>query len=173
MSDLDYRTPTEADGAALSTMARTSFAATFATKIAPPEMSVYLDTAYGPTGHMQRDLGNPAILWRAAFQDGVPVGYVKVMPMSLPYDAAVPGALEVRQLYVDEDVKGAGVAAALMAWAIDTARMHDVGELYLAVFDDNERAVRFYARHGFAKVGRFDFVTGDQVHDDGIWRLAL
>ncbi|WP_229726741.1 GNAT family N-acetyltransferase [Sphingomonas alpina] len=173
MNDLEYRIPTQADAAALSAMARTSFAATFAAKIAPPEMSVYLDMAYGPSGHMQRDLGDPAILWRAAFQNSVPVGYVKVMPMSLPYDAAVPGALEVRQLYVDEGVKGAGVAATLMAWAIDTARAHDAGELYLAVFDDNVRAVRFYARHGFAKVGRFDFVTGGQVHDDGIWRLAL
>lgn len=173
MSDLEYRAPTGADAATLSAMARASFAATFASKIAPPEMSVYLDLAYGPSGHMQRDLGDPAVLWRAAFQDGKPVGYVKVMPMSLPYDAAVPGALEVRQLYVNEDVKGAGVAAALMAWAIDTARARGVGELYLAVFDDNERAVRFYSRHGFAKVGRFDFVTGGQVHDDGIWRLIL
>jgi ribosomal protein S18 acetylase RimI-like enzyme len=173
VSDLEYRTPTLADAAALSAMARDSFATTFASKIAPPEMSVYLDLAYGPSGHMQRDLGDPAVLWRAAIQDGRPVGYVKVMPMSLPHDAAVPGALEVRQLYVNEDVKGAGVAAALMAWAIDTARARGVGELYLAVFDDNERAVRFYSRHGFAKVGRFDFVTGGQVHDDGIWRLVL
>ncbi len=173
MSDLEYRTPTLADAAALSAMARDSFAATFASKIAPAEMGAYLDLAYGPNGHMQRDLSDPAILWRAAFLGATPVGYIKMMPMSLPYDAAVPGALEVRQLYVDEDVKGAGVAATLMAWAIDTARARGVGELYLAVFDDNERAVRFYSRHGFAKVGRFDFVTGGQVHDDGIWRLIL
>ncbi|MGY4397978.1 GNAT superfamily N-acetyltransferase [Sphingomonas sp. UYAg733] len=173
MTDLEYRTPTPNDGAALSAMARDSFATTFATKIAPAEMGAYLDLAYGPAGHMQRDLADPAILWRAAFLGVTPVGYIKIMPMSLPYDAALPGALEVRQLYVNEDAKGAGIAAALMAWAIDTARARDVGELYLAVFDDNKRAVRFYSRHGFAKVGRFDFVTGGQVYDDGIWRLAL
>jgi GNAT superfamily N-acetyltransferase len=167
-----YRAPTPADGPALSAMARRSFVETFAPVIDPAEMPVYLDTAYGPDGQMQRDLGDPAVDWRAAFIGDRPVGYIKVSAMTLPFDAA-PGAMEVRQLYVDSRLHGAGVAETLMRWAIELAGTRGATELYLAVFDHNHRARRFYARHGFAKVGRFDFVTGGQVHDDGIWQKRL
>lgn len=169
---ISYRAPTTADAVALSAMAATSFAATFGDVVRPADMPIYLERAYGRDGQMTRDLADPAVRWRMALQDAAPVGYLKLSAMTLPYDAA-PGAMEVRQLYVAQDVKGAGVAATLMEWAIDTARAAGASELYLAVFDHNVRAVRFYARYGFVKVGRFDFVTGDQVHDDGIWRRPL
>ena len=172
MTGIAYRTPGPADGAPLAAMAATSFAATFADKIAPAYMRTYLDRAYGPTGDMARDLADPAIDWRIAVEGDEPIGYIKLSAMTLPFTAA-PGALEVRQLYVRADRHGAGVAATLMEWAIERARTRGAPELFLAVFDDNVRATRFYARRGFAKVGRFDFHTGNMVHDDGIWRLAL
>ena len=153
-------------------MARQSFVDTFTAVIDPAEMPVYLDQAYGPAGQMQQDLGDPAVDWRAAFVDGLPVGYIKLSAMTLPHEAA-PGAMEVRQLYVAAELHGAGVAETLMRWAIDLARARGAPEIYLAVFDHNQRATRFYARHGFTKVGRFDFMTGTQVHDDGIWRKML
>jgi len=167
-----YQTPTTEDGEPLSAMARRSFAATFASVIDPPELAVYLDQAYGPAGQMIRDLADPAIDWRMASADGVPIGYIKLSGMTLPHRAAA-GAMEIRQLYVDQDWHGRGIADSLMDWAIDLARTRGASELYLAVFDHNLRAVRFYSRHGFSKVGRFDFRTGDQIHDDGIWKRAL
>jgi ribosomal protein S18 acetylase RimI-like enzyme len=173
---IEYRTPNAADGLALSAMARASFAATFADKIEPAELAVYLDTAYGPAGDMQRDLANPAVKWRAAYDGDAPIGYIKVSALALPYEVPfdpASGAMEVRQLYIHDSAKGSGVADTLMRWAIDLARSRSTKELYLAVFDDNARAVRFYTRHGFGKVGSFTFYTGSQPHDDGIWRLVL
>jgi ribosomal protein S18 acetylase RimI-like enzyme len=168
-----YRTPVAADGPALSAMARQSFVEAFTAVIEPAALQVYLEQAYGPAGQMQRDLGDPAIDWRAAFIDDVPAGYIKLSAMTLPFDAAHREAMELRQLYVVEACKGAGVADALTGWAIGVARARGAPEIYLAVFDHNQRAKRFYARHGFAEVGRCDFVTGPQVHDDRIWRRTL
>lgn len=172
----DYRTSAAVDGPALSAMARASFAATFIDKIEPAELAAYLDTAYGPDGDMQRDLADPAIEWRVAYDGAAPIGYVKVSALALPYEvpfAPATGAMEVRQLYVAEAAKGTGVADTLMHWAVDLARARGTAELYLAVFDDNARAVRFYSRHGFAKVGSFTFYTGSQPHGDSIWKLIL
>ena len=168
-----YRTPGPADGPALSAMARHCFAQAFSSVIDPGPLEIYLDQSYGPAGQMQRDLGDPAIDWRAAYLDGVPAGYIKLSAITLPFEAAHPDAMELRQLYVVEACKGQGVADALTEWLIGTARSRGAPELYLAVFDHNHRAKRFYARHGFAEVGRCDFVTGPQVHDDRIWRRTL
>ena len=168
-----YRTPGPADGPALSAMARHCFAQAFSSVIDPGPLEIYLDQSYGPAGQMQRDLGDPAIDWRAAYLDGVPAGYIKLSVMTLPFEAAHPDAMELRQLYVVDTCKGTGVADALTEWAIDLARSRGAPEIYLAVFDHNQRAKRFYARHGFSEVGRCDFVTGHQVHDDRIWRCLL
>lgn len=170
---LDYRAPTAADGPALAAMARHSFAETFASMIEPEALQAYLDQAYGVDGQMQRDLDDPAIDWRAAFADAAPVGFIKLSAMTLSFDAIAPGAMELRQLYVTQAWKGAGVADTLTEWLIDLARTRGAPEIYLAVFDHNQRAQRFYARHGFTEVGRCDFVMGSQIHEDRIWRKTL
>src|SRR5207247_819769 len=97
----------------------------------------------------------------------------KLSPLRAPADNAAPGALELQQLYVLAAWHGRRVADQLMAWAIETARADGAPELYLTVFDHNERAKRFYARHGFAEVGRCTFQLGDRIDDDRIWRRRL
>jgi ribosomal protein S18 acetylase RimI-like enzyme len=60
-----------------------------------------------------------------------------------------------------------------MEWGLATARAQGAPEIYLTVFDHNERAKRFYARHGFEEVGRCTFQLGERVDDDRIWRARL
>jgi ribosomal protein S18 acetylase RimI-like enzyme len=53
------------------------------------------------------------------------------------------------------------------------AREMGAPELYLTVFDHNDRAKRFYLRHGFAEVGQCTFELGDRIDDDRIWRRRI
>jgi GNAT superfamily N-acetyltransferase len=90
----------------------------------------------------------------------------------LPVQPGGPSG-ELRQLYVLKPWQGTGVAAALMDWVIDEARRRGVAELYLSVFEDNPRAQRFYARHGFEPVGHYDFMVGTHADVDIVMRLKL
>lgn len=173
-----FRPPTRDDAVALATMARASFAETFDAKISPPALLSYLDRAYAGGGQMEVDLeAGSGVDWQATWVDDFPVGFAKVSALTLATAEitcpVAPGAAELRQCYVTAAWQGSGVAATLMAWALAAARARGAPEIYLAVFDDNYRAKAFYARYGFAEVGRCDFVTGDQVHDDRIWRALL
>lgn len=50
---------------------------------------------------------------------------------------------------------GSGVGSAMMAWLIDWAEVHPtITKLSLAVYADNERAIRLYRRFGFVEEGR-------------------
>ncbi len=51
----------------------------------------------------------------------------------------------IRELYVESFFQGKGIGAALMDFAVQT---FDVRQLF--VLEKNERAIRFYQRHGFA-----------------------
>lgn len=109
---------------------------------------------------------------RFADDEGEPVAFVKLGPITLPVEPTRP-ALEFRQLYVLKPWQGAGVAQALSEWAISQARRRGAEELYLSVFTDNQRAKAFYRRYGFTYVAPYKFMVGEQADEDEIWKLDL
>jgi ribosomal protein S18 acetylase RimI-like enzyme len=75
-------------------------------------------------------------------------------------------AVELSKMYVLPDGHGAGVSAALMAAALDEARALDAACMWLGVNQENQRAQRFYAKHGFVASGTKSFRLGDGVEND-------
>lgn len=55
---------------------------------------------------------------------------------------------EVRQLYVEPCLQGQGVGAALLRYAVEERRT-----THLWALEKNEKALRFYRRHGFLPTG--------------------
>ena len=163
-----YAAPAATDREPLRDMARQSFTDTFGHLYSGEPFAAFLESAYGPGGGMARDLLEPSVRWRVAFHQGLPVGYAKLTPLRAPAPAPLPGAVELQQLYVLRDWHGRGVADLLMQWAL--AQAQDAPEVYLTVFDHNERAKSFYRRYGFVEVGRCTFTLGDRVDDDRVWR---
>lgn len=157
----------------LPALAHRIFADTFRHAFDTAAFDAFCERAYGPGGSMRRDMSDPEILWRVAEHAGEPVGYAKLRPLVAPAPAPRPGAMELQQIYVLRAWQGRGVAQELMYWAITSASEKGAPELYLTVFDHNERAKRFYARNGFAEVGRCTFELGGVQHDDRIWRKTL
>jgi len=169
---IEYRDATMADAEPLNAMARQSAIDTFAAEYAPEDFAVYLAQAYGPEG-LVAHLADPSIRFRIALEDGRIIGYSKLSRVVLPAPDPQPGAAELRQLYVLKDWHGAGIAATLMDWTLETARAMGAPEIYLAVFEFNHRARAFYTRYGFVEVGSFDFRVGDRVDRDRIWWRKL
>lgn len=167
--EITYAAPESHCHEALRAMARRSFAEAFGHLYEPRPFRDFLDQAYGPDGTMARDLRDAEVRWLAGFSGTEPVGYAKLTPLRAPVAAPLPGALELQQIYVLSDWHGLGVSDRLMNWALATAASVQAPEVYLTVFDHNERAKRFYRRYGFAEVGRCTFTLGDRVDDDRIW----
>jgi ribosomal protein S18 acetylase RimI-like enzyme len=126
---------------------------------------------HGPR-HWADQLRDPTFAVRLAEADGSAAGYAKLGPLRLPVETALP-AIELRQLYVANPWRGAGIAVELMDWTIAEARARGAGALYLSVYSENPRAQRFYRRYGFEEVGPYQFMVGNQADEDVIMRLAL
>lgn len=166
-----YRDATPAEGAVLGGLARATFIATFGALYSRENLGKFLgersDAAYAA------ELADPAIEVRFAETGGVPIGFCKIGPLTLPAPGAAPDAIELRQLYVFTPWQGAGVAAVLTRWALDRARARRAPEVWLSVFTDNARARKFYARHGFAEIAPYAFMVGDQSDEDILCRVKL
>lgn len=171
MTAIVYRDAIAEDAAALAEFGRASWLATFGHLPYPPDdLSAYLTKNYG--AEIQRaEIADPDVRYRLALRAGEIVGYAMMGPVSMPVDD--PQALELHRLYVDESVKGHGVAATLMEDVIAWARGKGASALFLSVWEDNIRAQRFYRRFGFQDHGEWKFMVGQTADRDLIWRLAL
>lgn len=149
---------------------RTSFCDTFAHLYRPEDLETFL-AKFTPQA-WRAEMDDPACVFRIAEANGEPAGFVKIGPLTLPVEPSGK-ALELRQLYVLEDHQGSGIAAQLMEWVLDKARGSGATGIYLTVYTGNHRARRFYERHGFEAVGRYDFMVGNQADEDVIMRKLL
>ena len=160
-----------ADAAAIRAVYVESFDRVFRHLYAPADYDAFM------AGHTEdvfaRQLDDEAYAFRVAEAGGRLVGYAKLGPPSLPYDPEGRRCIELRQLYLLEDAKGTGTAAALMDWTLLEARRRGAEEMWLSVFSQNPRARRFYARYGFEEVGEFKFMVGSHADDEYLCRLRL
>jgi GNAT superfamily N-acetyltransferase len=165
-----YRSATPEDAAALDRIFDSSFCDTFGHIYRAEDLATFL-SSFG-IADWEAELRNPAYAFRIAEAGGRAVAYVKLGPVKMPVETERPAIL-LDQLYVLKDHHGAGIAHALMDWALDEARARGAEELYLTVFTENHRARRFYDRYGFEPVGRYDFMVGSHADEDIIMRKTL
>jgi diamine N-acetyltransferase len=168
---ITYRNAEIADGPALAEMGRRCFVETFGPHFPPDDMALHLRRMFGPDG-LPAEMRDSRLRIRMAEEGGAITAYLKLAPMSLPAQHE-PGAFEIKQLYVLEPWQGAGVAAVLMDWAVETGRAYGAAAIYLSVWEHGARAIAFYARRGFVQVGVAPFQLGTRVYQDPVMRLGL
>ena len=109
-------------------------------------------------------LAKGAQAWLIEVEPGhAPVGYALLTAPEL--DAARAGDIELKRIYLLSRFHGAGMAQALMD-TVQQAAAQDYTRLLLGVKDDNHRALSFYRRQGFARIGKRQFDVGGVLYQD-------
>ncbi len=116
-------------------------------------------------------LDDPDRVVLTAMEDRQLIGYA-MMIRGVPDDAdversvVVRPAVELSKMYVLPEAHGCGVSAALMSAALQTAATLGAACVWLGVNQQNQRAQRFYAKHGFAVTGTKTFRLGTDIEQD-------
>ena len=163
-----------ADAASVSQLGAVTFRETFEGENTPEDMARYLANAFTPN-QQAAEIADPAgaVLLaerRHTSDDAELVGYVHLAPGPAPAAVGGPAPLELKRLYVKRAWHGQGVAQALMDAALDTARARGAQTLWLGVWERNPRALAFYRKYGFVRVGEHTFVLGADAQTD--WLLT-
>ncbi|MBM7503426.1 GNAT family N-acetyltransferase [Agromyces aurantiacus] len=75
-------------------------------------------------------------------------------------------AIELSKMYAHPAAHGQGVAGELMRATLAEASREGMPIVWLGVNEENARAIRFYEKHGFARVGTKRFRLGDRWEHD-------
>jgi ribosomal protein S18 acetylase RimI-like enzyme len=151
---------------------RARYVETFGHTYRPEDLQIFLAAHYAPVIQMA-ELVDYRFAHRLALDNAGLLGACKIGAVTLPIDPDGARAMELHRLYLIERAKGTGVADALMDWTLARAKEDKSEWLYLGVFSENPRAIRFYERHGFEKIGEYEFVVGDARDREFIFRRGV
>lgn len=119
---------------------------------------------------------------RVSHDSGKIMAYVLAGPCDLPLpademksdDEVEPG--EIKRLYAHPRTHGSGIAEQLihdaMAW-LRTRIGKEGRDVYLGVYSDNPRAIKFYEKHGFRLCGEYPFRVGKRFDREFIMKNTL
>ncbi|WP_084399987.1 GNAT family N-acetyltransferase [Henriciella aquimarina] len=173
VSDVILRDAEAGDLDALVALSRKTFTDKFGHLYKPEDLSAFLDAEHGHDVY-RTALATPGTLVRVGKTgDGALGAYLVCGPLTLPAEAAEPGAVELKRLYVDQPLQGRGLGTRLMEEAFAWAHAQNAPEMYLSVFSENDGARRLYERYGFEKIGEFLFPVGNHRDLEFLMRKPL
>jgi len=156
----------------LADLSRKTFYDSFAPYNTKENMEKFLSTQF--THEMLRqEVGLPENIFLLAMDGKKPVGYVKLRDSTKPIPLDEFNAIEIARIYVEQQAIGKGIGHALMEESVKIAKSLRKEVIWLGVWENNERAVRFYSGWGFEKFSEHIFMLGDEPQTDWLMRKKL
>ena len=172
MMPVSIRLAGPADSAAVAAFGERSFREAFGPDNRPEDMDAYCAATYA-VERQRRELAAPDRLTLLAEMEGTLAGYAQLRDGPAPACISGPDPIEILRFYVASRWHGQGIARSLMTETLARARAMGRGTIWLAVWERNPRAIAFYAKVGFRKVGTQPFRLGRDVQTDQVMMRGL
>jgi diamine N-acetyltransferase len=167
------RRATPEDASVLAKLAARLFAQAFAAQNTPDDLASFLAATYS-SAKQGAELADPAMTtWLAETPSRDLIGFAQVRRGSASESVIAERPVEIARLYSDRAWHGGGVGAALMARCVDAAIQFGADVVWLGVFQQNPRAIAFYEKSGFRKVGAQTFYVGADAQADWVMERRL
>ncbi|MEM6412876.1 MAG: GNAT family N-acetyltransferase [Pseudomonadota bacterium] len=172
-NNINVRLANQADAETLAHIGVATFIDSYTEDIEGAAMVAHC-TAQHSKAVYEAYLSNPeSTCWIAEYTPtGAPIGYAVNCPPDLPIPLQ-RGDVELKRIYAMSRFHGAGIGLALMKAAVEQARSAGAARLLLGTYEENHRAMAFYAKHGFKTIGSRAFNVGGKIYDDIVMAVTL
>jgi diamine N-acetyltransferase len=172
MTAFTIRRAALADAPELAEIAARTFEETFGTSNSPENLQAHLRSCYG-VAQQSAEIADPDVITLLAYRIEELIGFAQVRRKPAPSCVVAERPIELHRFYLARSAHGAGAAALLMLAARAAARELGGQHLWLGVWERNPRAVAFYVKSGFTKVGSHDFIVGNDRQTDWVFVSPL
>ncbi|MCI4669300.1 MAG: GNAT family N-acetyltransferase [Bacteroidia bacterium] len=101
------------------------------------------------------------------------IGYVKLKYDILPADISEGKGMELKRFYLEPAYHGIGLAQELMKFCLELAGKENCNIVWLGVWPQNHKAIKFYKKFNFQIEGEVKFVLGGKVEWDFLMTKKL
>jgi ribosomal protein S18 acetylase RimI-like enzyme len=169
------REATEDDISSLITFGRQEFERTFSHLYPTEDLQIFLEENYNENVYESWLKDDDNIILIAYNDNNEILGSIVTGKNTLPLqhcgydDSFTSDAWEIKRLYVHPSTFGLGLGGLLLKKSFEwlNSRGH-YANIFLGVYSENHRALKFYAKHNFEKIGEHGFVVGKRIDNDFI-----
>ena len=162
MITITVRRVTPDDAPRLSELGATIFAQSYQYPYNQEDMDTYLDETFSK-GKIAEEINAEATYYYVAEADGIIIGFVKFYTFRWTPRYKGKITFEVERLYIQKDMERQNIGSRLMTTALEVAKQKKYKIIWLSVWENNERGIRFHQQHGFIVVGDGMFTLGEQA----------
>lgn len=156
----------------LQEIGRQTFYETFSESNTEENMAKYLEVGFSED-KLTDELTDENSEFYFAVLDNKIIGYLKLNFGNSQTELQDNSSLEIERIYVLQEYHGEKVGQQLYEKAIQIARDKKVNYVWLGVWEENPRAIRFYQKNGFVEFDKHIFRLGDDEQTDIMMRMEL
>ncbi|MFT2010471.1 GNAT family N-acetyltransferase [Pontibacter sp. 13R65] len=156
----------------LQKIGRQTFAETFSSGNSEENMKDYLEKGFS-TEKLTTELVDKNSEFYFALTDNRVIGYLKVNVGQSQTEIKDENALEIERIYVLKEFHGKKVGQLLYDKAMEVSLQRNVDYVWLGVWEENSRALKFYKKNGFVEFSKHIFRLGNDEQTDIMMKLHL
>jgi ribosomal protein S18 acetylase RimI-like enzyme len=172
LKNIQIRAVQRTDLKTLQEIGKSTFAETFVDDCDPLDMEKYLEEKHN-FDLLKFELENPESQFFFAEIENNVVAYLKINWGKAQTESKLKNAFEMERLYVLSDFQRMKVGQVLMDKALVIASERNFEWLWLGVWENNTKAIRFYKKNGFVIFDKHPFVVGTDVQTDVLMKRNL
>lgn len=172
MNPIEIQKATLNDLEILQKISIQTFTETFAAVNTPDNLANYINDSFN-TEQLTTELSNRNSMFYLAYSNAVAVGYLKINFGDAQTETHDQNALEVHRIYVLQTFHGKNIGQLLLNEAKKLAENNGITSIWLGVWEENYRALQFYAKNGFVVFDQHAFTLGNDKQTDLLMQLSL
>ena len=149
-----------------------TFKETFEEVNTEEDMQKYLDENLS-IEKLKTELENVNSEFYFAENNGEILGYLKLNFKDAQTEKLEENHFEIERIYVLKAFLGQKIGQILFNKAIEIGREKNLEYVWLGVWKENHRAIRFYEKNDFEIFGKHDFVLGEDVQTDLLMKMKI
>lgn len=159
---IEIRIANKDDAGSVSSLGSVTFSESFGHHfIDQQDLHDYNDLTFS-IDKIENSISKPDNLYWIAFVDRLAVGYAKLKLNSPSKFILEKNVCQLQKIYVLKDFQSMKIGFELQNLLLKKAKEKGFREVWLSVFNSNERAINFYIKNGFVEIGNHDFQIGKE-----------
>ena len=150
----------------------TTFRETFEEVNSEEDMQKYLDENLS-LERLKNELENLDSEFYFIENENKNLGYLKLNFGNAQTEKVEENYFEIERIYVLKAFLGQKIGQILFDKAIEIGREKNLEYVWLGVWEENHRAIKFYKKNGFEIFGKHKFVLGKDVQTDLMMKLKI
>lgn len=172
MNSIEIRKATLSDLEAIQNISIQTFIETFAAVNTPENITNYITESFN-SEQLTTELNNVNSHFYLATSGNEILGYLKINFGEAQTETINKNALEIHRIYVSQAFYGKNVGQLLLDEVKKIAEQTGVDYIWLGVWEENHRALRFYSKNGFLIFDKHVFTLGNEEQTDLLMELVL